>query len=174
MLSLITRQRHKLLVCYPTIISKLDKSPWSFDIVRCKFKSCNHLRSCLQEASSVHNFLPNSKLPLLLPNMNRVLLQTCPRLARSKLSTFKKSYLPLANTVFVRNNATDSAKTVLFPVRDEFPERHIGPRDHDVITMLDLLGYKVRKTFFRFILHYYCKFIACLCVKNFIPLKKTV
>lgn len=31
----------------------------------------------------------------------------------------------------------------LFPERVDFPSRHIGPRDQDVVTMLDLLGYKV-------------------------------
>lgn len=30
----------------------------------------------------------------------------------------------------------------LFPHKDEFPSRHIGPRDSDVITMLDTLGFK--------------------------------
>lgn len=79
--------------------------------------------------------------------MNRALLQTC--LTRITLSkAVKKSYLPLTNTIFVRDNATDSARTVLFPVKDEFPDRHIGPKDHDVIIMLDLLGYKVRKYIF--------------------------
>lgn len=32
----------------------------------------------------------------------------------------------------------------LFPRKDEFPNRHIGPRDRDIITMLDTLGFKVR------------------------------
>lgn len=31
----------------------------------------------------------------------------------------------------------------LFPKLEDFPSRHIGPRDHDIVTMLDLLGYKV-------------------------------
>ncbi|PZC75105.1 hypothetical protein B5X24_HaOG206725 [Helicoverpa armigera] len=30
----------------------------------------------------------------------------------------------------------------LFPERVDFPSRHIGPRDQDVVTMLDSLGYK--------------------------------
>ncbi|GBP04358.1 Glycine dehydrogenase [Eumeta japonica] len=29
-----------------------------------------------------------------------------------------------------------------FPARVDFPSRHIGPRDQDVVTMLDFLGYK--------------------------------
>lgn len=33
----------------------------------------------------------------------------------------------------------------LIPKKDEFPSRHIGPRDRDIITMLDTLGFKVRK-----------------------------
>lgn len=31
----------------------------------------------------------------------------------------------------------------LFPHKDEFPPRHIGPRESDIITMLDTLGFKV-------------------------------
>lgn len=31
----------------------------------------------------------------------------------------------------------------LFPERVDFPSRHIGPRDQDIVTMLDSLGYKV-------------------------------
>lgn len=31
----------------------------------------------------------------------------------------------------------------LFPKKEDFPNRHIGPRDRDIVTMLDLLGYKV-------------------------------
>lgn len=30
----------------------------------------------------------------------------------------------------------------LFPKKEDFPNRHIGPRDRDIVTMLDLLGYK--------------------------------
>lgn len=41
--------------------------------------------------------------------------------------------------------ATQISKSdVLFPERVDFPSRHIGPRDQDLVTMLDLLGYKVR------------------------------
>lgn len=40
--------------------------------------------------------------------------------------------------------ATQSSKSdSLFPERADFPNRHIGPRDQDIVTMLDLLGYKV-------------------------------
>lgn len=35
----------------------------------------------------------------------------------------------------------------LFPPKDEFPSRHIGPRDRDIITMLDTLGFKVNFIF---------------------------
>lgn len=36
----------------------------------------------------------------------------------------------------------------LLQTKDDFPRRHIGPRDSDVITMLDSLGFKVvPKTF---------------------------
>lgn len=32
----------------------------------------------------------------------------------------------------------------LFPRKEDFPSRHIGPREHDQTAMLDLLGFKVR------------------------------
>lgn len=31
----------------------------------------------------------------------------------------------------------------LFPKREEFPARHIGPRDHEQTQMLELLGFRV-------------------------------
>lgn len=31
----------------------------------------------------------------------------------------------------------------IFPNKSEFPTRHIGPRKTDVVSMLDLLGFKV-------------------------------
>lgn len=31
----------------------------------------------------------------------------------------------------------------LFPPKDDFPGRHIGPRESDIISMLDTLGFKV-------------------------------
>lgn len=37
----------------------------------------------------------------------------------------------------------------LFPEKSEFPTRHIGPRKTDVVSMLDLLGFKVRTTISR-------------------------
>lgn len=38
---------------------------------------------------------------------------------------------------------TQSSKSDnLFPGREDFPSRHIGPRDQDIVTMLDTLGYK--------------------------------
>lgn len=40
-------------------------------------------------------------------------------------------------------SAQSSKSDVLFPERVDFPDRHIGPRDQDIVTMLDSLGYKV-------------------------------
>lgn len=37
----------------------------------------------------------------------------------------------------------------VFPNKSEFPARHIGPRKTDVVSMLDLLGFKVIKDFSR-------------------------
>lgn len=31
----------------------------------------------------------------------------------------------------------------LFPPKDDFPSRHIGPRERDIVSMLDTLGFKV-------------------------------
>lgn len=31
-----------------------------------------------------------------------------------------------------------------FPPKDDFPNRHIGPRNSDIISMLDVLGFKVK------------------------------
>lgn len=42
----------------------------------------------------------------------------------------------------------------LFPQKDEFPSRHIGPRDTDIITMLDTLGFKVTSYTMVFIIYY--------------------
>lgn len=39
--------------------------------------------------------------------------------------------------------ASTTTSDTLFPETVDFPSRHIGPRDQDVVTMLDLLGYKV-------------------------------
>lgn len=42
----------------------------------------------------------------------------------------------------------------IFPNKTDFPARHIGPRKTDVVSMLDLLGYKVK-----FILIYFYLFL---------------
>lgn len=39
----------------------------------------------------------------------------------------------------------------IFPNNSEFPTRHIGPRKTDVVSMLDLLGFKVIK------INFYCQ-----------------
>lgn len=44
----------------------------------------------------------------------------------------------------VRALNQSSKSDSLFPERVDFPSRHIGPRDQDIVTMLDLLEYKVR------------------------------
>lgn len=43
----------------------------------------------------------------------------------------------------VRCLSTPRPDEPLFPHKEEFPDRHIGPRDRDIITMLDTLGFKV-------------------------------
>ncbi|KAL4706546.1 hypothetical protein ACJJTC_015744 [Scirpophaga incertulas] len=49
----------------------------------------------------------------------------------------------LRNNEIARNVTTvSSGSDILFPERADFPGRHIGPRDQDIVTMLDLLGYK--------------------------------
>lgn len=49
------------------------------------------------------------------------------------------------NSIFhngVRCSSNQNVVEKLFPPRVDFPSRHLGPRDHDIVTMLDLLGYK--------------------------------
>lgn len=45
----------------------------------------------------------------------------------------------------------------LFPPKDDFPGRHIGPRDTDISCMLDTLGFKVK------LLNTECLFYVRLC-----------
>lgn len=68
-----------------------------------------------------------------------------------------KSLLTLAKCVSKESNCLKGSRCLmsqtsksesLFPERVDFPSRHIGPRDQDIVTMLDSLGYKVRSTFF--------------------------
>lgn len=40
--------------------------------------------------------------------------------------------------------ALATVKEEIFQNKSEFPTRHIGPRKTDVVSMLDLLGFKVR------------------------------
>lgn len=68
------------------------------------------------------------------------------RLLRSSL--FKKSVEKLKYGS--RCLSKGSKDENLFPERVDFPSRHIGPRDQDVVTMLDLLGYKVSENIILF------------------------
>lgn len=43
----------------------------------------------------------------------------------------------------IRFVSASSVEDQLLLRRDEFPSRHIGPRDDDIISMLDTLGFKV-------------------------------
>ncbi|XP_019868372.2 glycine dehydrogenase (decarboxylating), mitochondrial [Aethina tumida] len=57
-----------------------------------------------------------------------------------------RSQTALSGAKFIKNlrffSAVPPANRPLFPNKDEFPSRHIGPRDSDIITMLDTLGFK--------------------------------
>lgn len=46
------------------------------------------------------------------------------------------------NRTIIRSMATVNE---VFQKKSEFPSRHIGPRKTDVVGMLDLLGFKVKK-----------------------------
>lgn len=71
-----------------------------------------------------------------------------------------RSQTALSGAKFIKNlrffSAVPPANRPLFPNKDEFPSRHIGPRDSDIITMLDTLGFKVifLKYFF-FMVHFF-------------------
>ncbi|XP_022125521.2 glycine dehydrogenase (decarboxylating), mitochondrial [Pieris rapae] len=62
------------------------------------------------------------------------------------LRSFRPNFLKLKHSLKIRHGARCVSKSSkdenLFPERVDFPSRHIGPRDQDIVTMLDLLGYK--------------------------------
>lgn len=65
-------------------------------------------------------------------------------MSRSTIDGFHKTYLENKILSACRHVTTQSTRSdTLFPDRVDFPSRHIGPRDQDIVTMLDLLGYKV-------------------------------
>lgn len=43
-----------------------------------------------------------------------------------------------------------STQNNIFTIKSDFPARHIGPRKTDVVSMLDLLGFKVINCCFNF------------------------
>lgn len=65
--------------------------------------------------------------------------------ATSKFNITKSVY---KNSILLKNGlrcaSTQTAIEKYFPPRVDFPSRHLGPRDQDIVTMLDLLGYKVK------------------------------
>lgn len=52
------------------------------------------------------------------------------------------------STIYVNGVRCMTTVKELFPEKSEFPTRHIGPRKTDVVSMLDLLGFKVPYTSF--------------------------
>lgn len=62
---------------------------------------------------------------LILKNYSKIL----PTLRRQYHSDVQKRFLATIKDVF--------------PHKTDFPSRHIGPRKTEVVSMLDLLGYKV-------------------------------
>lgn len=58
-----------------------------------------------------------------------------------KIILRSRALVPKVKSVRVFSSAIRN-EDELFPHRDEFPSRHIGPRDNDIITMLETLGYK--------------------------------
>lgn len=68
--------------------------------------------------------------------LNRGLLNNKPL---SNLTKCVSRELKFLRYVTTQNTRSES----LFPERVDFPSRHIGPRDQDIVTMLDSLGYKV-------------------------------
>lgn len=57
----------------------------------------------------------------------------------TKFASRELKCLKVARCVTTQSSRLES----LFPERVDFPSRHIGPRDQDIVTMLDSLGYKV-------------------------------
>ncbi|XP_023029095.2 glycine dehydrogenase (decarboxylating), mitochondrial [Leptinotarsa decemlineata] len=53
-----------------------------------------------------------------------------------------KKCAKLANPIRLLSAVPPKTEGPLFSTKDDFPNRHIGPRESDIITMLDTLGYK--------------------------------
>lgn len=47
------------------------------------------------------------------------------------------------STIYINGVRCMTTVKDLFPEKSQFPSRHIGPRKEDVVSMLDLLGFKV-------------------------------
>lgn len=76
-----------------------------------------------------------------------------PVLVSNLVTVYTENYSSKGTLISIIKNARRSVSSCdaqsqnlrkLFPKREEFQSRHIGPRDHDIIAMLDLVGYKVR------------------------------
>lgn len=73
--------------------------------------------------------------------INRGILNNKTVLRFTKCVSKESKFLNGSRCVMSQNSKSES----LFPERVDFPSRHIGPRDQDIVTMLDSLGYKVGK-----------------------------
>lgn len=70
--------------------------------------------------------------------MNKIIFRN-----KNYFSLWKNRYLDLR---FFNSAGSVRPDAPLFPHKDEFPSRHIGPRESDIISMLDTLGFKVSET----------------------------
>lgn len=82
---------------------------------------------------------------------------------RNIISTNYRKVFPLLRREYHKNVQKRFLATVkdVFPHKTDFPSRHIGPRKTEVVSMLDLLGYKV-SFYHQFYIHlkqFHCVFL---------------
>lgn len=78
--------------------------------------------------------------------MNRVLhIQNNPFIKWTGIFSKHKGKCVYSEQMIVKKSLAGAASTLsqLFPPKEEFQHRHIGPRESDQTAMLDFLGYKV-------------------------------
>ena len=103
-------------------------------------KQLRHLHKNL--SSSYHIFAtPDPILILIIVLYDYYATST---ITMYKIASRTRHILPQVKFLrFLSAGAPPKPDGPLFPHKDEFPSRHIGPRESDVIAMLDSLGFKV-------------------------------
>lgn len=70
-------------------------------------------------------------------------LNNCSLFKMYKVVVRSKCFVPQIKHLRLLSASGPKPDEPLFPPKEDFPSRHIGPRDKDIISMLDSLGFKV-------------------------------